>query len=145
MQSIVRGRSADDGFSLIELVVALAVVGVLVAVVVPSFSGLRAAVRQGATTADLGNDRTALVGYATDNAGTVPSSTAFNPGPNGSNLVGYGWQQSPESTSYRYFTNTDRTAWCLEMTNVTGVVFRISGNTATQQAATCAALGVANY
>ena len=144
MRSIRRRRSVDDGFSLIELVVALAVVGVLVAVVVPSFSGLRAAVRQAATTADLGNDRTALVGYATDNGGTVPSSTAFNPGPAGSNLVGYGWQQSRESSSYRYFTNSDRTGWCLEITNVTGAVFRISGNTAMQQS-TCAALGVLNY
>jgi prepilin-type N-terminal cleavage/methylation domain-containing protein len=144
MRSIRHRRSVDDGFSLIELVVALAVVAVLVAVVVPSFAGLRSAVRQAATTADLGNDRTALVGYATDNAGTVPSSTAFNPRANGSNLVGYGWQQSPESTSYRYFTNADRTGWCLEITNVTGAVFRISGNTATQQA-TCSALGVPNY
>ena len=144
MSSIRRPRPHDDGFSLIELVVALAVVAILVAVVVPTFSGLRASVRQAATTADLGDDRTALVGYATDNAGIVPASTAFNPGPGGSNLTGYGWQQSPESSSYRYFTNSDRTTWCLEMTNVTGVVFRISGNTATQQA-TCAALGAANY
>jgi prepilin-type N-terminal cleavage/methylation domain-containing protein len=144
MRSIRRPRPADGGFSLIELVVALAVVAILVAVVVPSFAALRSAVRQGATSADLGNDRTALVGYATDNGGLVPAVTGFNPGPSGSNLVGYGWQQSPESSSYRYFTSTDRTAWCLEITNVTGAVFRISGNTTTQQA-TCAALGVANY
>ena len=144
MRSIGRPTPGDGGFSLIELVVALALVGILAAVVIPTFAGLRTAVKQGATATDLGDDRTALVGYATDNNGIVPSATGFNPGPNGSNLVGYGWQQSAESTSYRYSTNSDRTAWCLEITNVTGAVFRISGNTATQQA-TCAALGVANY
>ena len=144
MRSTPRPRPTDGGFSLIELVVALAVVGILVAVVVPSFSALQAGVRQAATLADLGSDRTALVGFATDNNGLVPPATAFNPGPSGWHLVGYGWQQSPETTSYRYFTNTERTGWCLEMTNVTGAVFRISGNTTTQQA-TCAALGAPNY
>jgi prepilin-type N-terminal cleavage/methylation domain-containing protein len=144
MRTLRRARQPDGGFSLVELVVALAVVGILAAVVIPSFAGLRTAVKQAATSADLGDDRSALVGFATDNNGVVPSSSGFNPGPNGSNLVAYGWQQSVESTSYRYSTNTDRTTWCLEITNVTGAVFRISGNTPATQA-TCAALGVANY
>ena len=144
MRSVRRPAPPDGGFSLIELVVVIGIVGVLAATVVPSYAAIRTNVRQAATTADLGSDRTALVGYVTDNNGIAPSATAFNPGANGSNLVGYGWQQSPETTSYRYFTTPDRTGWCLEMTNVTGSVFRISGSTATQQA-TCAALGTAAY
>ena len=137
-------RRPDDGFSLIEVIVALGLIAILAAIVAPSYAGLQSSVRQAATLADLGSDRTALVGYATDNSGMPPASTGFNPKAPGSDLVGYGWQQSVETMSYRYYTAPGGVSWCLEMTNVTGAVFRISGNTPSAQA-TCAALGPANY
>jgi type IV pilus assembly protein PilA len=139
-----RAGVPDGGFSLIELLVVIMIMGVLLAMAAPSYAGLQAGLREAATKADLGGDRTALVAYSIDNNGLVPAAAGFDPRAGGSNLVGYGWQQSQETTSFRYFTNADRTAWCLEMTNVTGSVFRVSGNTATVES-TCAALGVSNY
>jgi prepilin-type N-terminal cleavage/methylation domain-containing protein len=140
-----RSSASDGGFSLIELIVTLSIVTVLAAMATPSFVGIVTNVRQAATLSDLGNDRTALVAYSIDNSGKVPSSTGFDPRPAGSNLVGYGWQKSAETTSYRYFTNTGATSWCLEMTNVTGAVFRISENTGSVEGVTCASLGATNY
>jgi prepilin-type N-terminal cleavage/methylation domain-containing protein len=139
-----RSSTPDGGFGLIEVIVVLGIVAILVGMMAPSYVGLQTSVRQAATLADLGSDRTALVAFATDNAGKVPSSAGFDPRASGSNLIGYGWQQSVETTSYRYYTNSDATGWCLEMTNVTGGVFRVSGNTPSVQA-TCSSLGTANY
>ena len=76
---------------MIELVVVLGIIGVLAATIAPSFAGIRTNVRQAATLADLGSDRTALVGYATDNSGLAPSATGFDPRASALNLVGYGW------------------------------------------------------
>ena len=141
-----KGRSTppDRGFGLIELIVVIAIMGVLTATAVPNFVGLQSSVRQAATQADLGNDRTALVAYAIDNNGIAPAQAGFDPRGSGSYLLGYGWQQSNESTSFDYFTNADRTSWCLEMTNVTGAVYRISENKPTKQES-CGTLGVNNY
>jgi len=144
MQDERRTTAPDAGFSLIELMVALGILAALVAMVGVGYSGIQTSVRQAATLADLRSDRTALVAYGIDNNGLAPSSSGFDPRGGGTNLVGYGWQQASETTSYRYYTSGDRTSWCLEMTNVTGQVFRISGNTPSAQA-TCSVLGVANY
>jgi type IV pilus assembly protein PilA len=139
-----RAAALEEGFSLIELIVVVGILGILAAISVPSYMGLQAGVREAATRSDLGSDRTALVAYGIDNNGVAPAAAAFDPGSARTNLIGYGWQLSPETTSFRYSTNADRSAWCLEMTNSTGSVWRISTNKPTALG-TCAGLGVVNY
>lgn len=136
--------SNEHGFSLIELIVVIGIIAILAAVVTPSFLGIQSAVREAATRSDLGNNRTALVAYGIDNNGVVPAATGFDPGPSNLNLIGYGWSQSADTSSYRYLTDSGRTAWCLEMTSGTGTVYRVSTNKPVL-AGTCAALGVLNY
>ena len=144
MQENGRRGSDDAGFSLVELIVAIGIMAVLAASAVPSFQGLQASARQQATIADLSGDRTALIAWGIDNNGAIAPS-GFDPGRNGLNLVGYGWSQSPDSVSYRYTADSVRAAWCLEMTNRTGGVYRVSANRATPVLGTCAALGVGNF
>jgi prepilin-type N-terminal cleavage/methylation domain-containing protein len=138
-------RSADAGFSLVELIVAISIMGVLAAIAVPAFQGLQTGVRQQATVADLSSDRTALIAWGIDNNGAIPPQSGFDPGRSGLNLVGYGWSQSRDSVSYQYVQDSLRAAWCLEMANSTGVTFRVSSNRGTPVPGSCGTLGLGNF
>lgn len=139
-----RRRDAPDaGFTLIELLVALMIVAILTGISVPSYVGMMTSVRESATQADLGGDRSALVAYGIDNNGLFPPASTLNT-TTGSVLAGYGWQKSPETQQLTYSTNTDRSSWCLQATSVTGTVYRTSPGHASAEG-TCSALGAANY
>jgi prepilin-type N-terminal cleavage/methylation domain-containing protein len=138
-----RRGGPDAGFTLIELVVALMILGILTAISVPSYVGMMTSVRESATQADLGSNRSALVAYGIDNNGIFPTKSAVNT-TTGSALAGYGWQRSAETQQLDYTPNTARTSWCLQGTSVTGTVYRTSPNYPTAPG-TCAALGETNF
>ncbi|GAA2751373.1 type II secretion system protein [Amnibacterium kyonggiense] len=133
----------DAGFTLIELVVVIMIIGILVGVSAPSYVGLVKGVRESATQADLGSDRSALVAYGIDSNGVFPQKSNLDTS-TGSLLAGYGWQKSMETQQLDYFPSVTRTSWCLQGTSVTGTVFRVSPRNPTL-AGTCSALGESNY
>ncbi len=61
------------GFSLIELMIAAAIISLLVAVAIPRISGTIRLANEGSTKAKLGSIRTALSIYYADNDGAYPT------------------------------------------------------------------------
>jgi prepilin-type N-terminal cleavage/methylation domain-containing protein len=60
------------GFTLVELMIVVAIIGVLAAIAIPIFSNLVAKSQEGTTKANLGAIRSALSVYYTDNEGNYP-------------------------------------------------------------------------
>ena len=93
------------GFSLIELVVVMAVMGVLMALVLPSITRSRAAARDGKRKADLESARAALEVYRGDQPVPAYPVATGNP-PRASGVVGGylpSWPTDPlTNRNYRY-------------------------------------------
>ena len=68
----MKGESHHKGFTLIELMIVVAIIGILVAIAVPMFSNFVAKSQEGSTKANMGAIRSALSIYFTDNEGLYP-------------------------------------------------------------------------
>ncbi len=67
-----KGVRSKAGFTLIELMIVVAIIGVLAAVAVPKFASLLRKSNEGATKGNLGSLRSALTIYYADNEGWFP-------------------------------------------------------------------------
>jgi prepilin-type N-terminal cleavage/methylation domain-containing protein/prepilin-type processing-associated H-X9-DG protein len=65
-------RGCPKGFTLIELLVATGIIGILVAILVPTISGVRRSSRDLACTSNMRQVATALIAYAGMNGGAFP-------------------------------------------------------------------------
>ncbi len=74
MISIIRGK-ARKGFTLIELMIVVAIIGILAAVAIPKFADLINKSKEGATKGSLGAIRSAMTVYYGDAEGTYPTDT----------------------------------------------------------------------
>jgi len=64
------------GFTLIELMIVVAIVGILAAIAVPKFADLVRKANEGATKGNLGAIRSAVTIYYAEQSGVFPNSTA---------------------------------------------------------------------
>jgi prepilin-type N-terminal cleavage/methylation domain-containing protein len=67
------GQKANYGFTLIELMVVVAVIGILAAIAIPMYANNIAKSQEGTTKGNLGTLRSALSIYYSDNSGEYPS------------------------------------------------------------------------
>src|SRR3954464_1157500 len=67
-------KSAERGFTLIELMIVVAIIGILAAIAIPKFAELIRKSSEGASKGNLGAIRSALSIYYGDMEGTYPDS-----------------------------------------------------------------------
>ena len=71
-----RKRKRDSGFTLVEIVLVIVIIGILAAIVVPKFAGQTDSAKIAKTRANLGSLRSAVRLFQSDNDGTAPAALA---------------------------------------------------------------------
>jgi general secretion pathway protein G len=70
---IFRSDSVNPGFTLIELLTVMAIIGILMAILVPAIGGVQKSARKAKSTSNLHNIGGALAAYTNDNNGLLPA------------------------------------------------------------------------
>lgn len=93
MARCVRRKQQDTGFTLVELMIAIAIVAVLLSMVVPAFEKQREKTRIVQATTDIGLMSVIIKNYAVENLTLPPSLSA----------IGYGNKLDPWGRPYEYY------------------------------------------
>jgi type IV pilus assembly protein PilA len=118
MRSAMRN---EEGFTLIELMIVVAIIGILAAVAVPNFISYRDRSRVASAVATAGSIRAALAAYASDQSDTTYPGSYTDYSALATDLNKYGANLPVDSkkvgiASISYSTNTDKSSYTVTIT-----------------------------
>ena len=114
-------KGADRGFSLIELLVVMLIIGTLAAIAVPVFLGQQDSAKDTQAVSDLGLAKKALILWSTDNEGAYTTSLA--------DLSDYGYSNTAAVTGTAIDITVDNDRFCIEALSDSGQHFRVTEDT----------------
>jgi type IV pilus assembly protein PilA len=154
MKRVLKTKKNEEGFTLIELMIVVGIIGILVAIAAPNFSRYQSKARQSeakiALAAVYGSEKS----FYSEYAAYISSMDAIGYSPEGARrFYAVGWAAAPSGTTTGYTGSTANASWAATNNSFscTGSASTLGGATAADQqtfiaAATgCIRNGVANY
>lgn len=130
---MLKNRPAQSGFTIVELLIVIVVIGILAAITIVSFNGVSARARVSAAQSDLDNSNKQLE-IARASATTYPTAIDCSAVP----ATGTICLKASNGASYTYYVNNtvNPSAYCLTVTNGT-TVYSASSTSTTPVATAC--------